>query len=101
MTSPAGAAVLALPIDEHGAHLGLARDDRRRFVDRGRANRGRHVVVVDQRAAAEIEFGALRQLGDGAAIVKIEPFVPRQPGDRAIHGAGIDVAIAEPIGNRA
>ncbi len=95
-------AKLALPRDERLAHARLARDDRRRRVHLGGPDRRRDVVAVDANSTvAGLEPGLGRQRRHGRLVGQIDPVVPRLPRQRAVHRAGVDVAVAEPRRDRA
>ena len=54
-----------------------------------------HVVAVDLDAAVlDVDRGIARQLRDTRLVVQRQAIMKRLPRDRAIHGAGVNVAIA-------
>ena len=103
ITTPPPRAQLALPRDEHLAHLRQPRHRARDLVDLRRADRARDVVAVDRRRRR------LRRRCRRAAPARpppprrraAMPVVQRLPADGAIHRAGVDVAVAECLGDRA
>ena len=87
----------ALLLEQHGAHLGVRRD----LGDRGRHGRPpdllAHVAVGGHDAAVggEREAGLASQGGQRGAVVGGHPVAQRQVGDGAVHGAGVEVGVAE------
>ena len=91
-----------LPLAHHLAHLRVARDDRDELVDVGLADRGGDVGAVDEDATRVVEADRVlgRELGELVGEVEREPAAPREPGERAVHRAGVEVAEAEPLGEK-
>jgi hypothetical protein len=58
------------------------------------------VAIDGDDPVADCEAGAFGQRRNGVLVREVGPFVQRLPCDRAIHRAGIDVAITEPRGYR-
>jgi len=87
---------VALSPDEHVAHAWQARHGCRDLVDLGRPDRARHVVPVDgDYPSLDDDICALRQRRNRRFIVQGDVLVERLPTHRAIHGAGIDMPVAE------
>jgi hypothetical protein len=79
----------------------MARNMRGGSVDFGRANRARDIVPVDHDAAVfEVEAGALGNPRDPGFVGEVHALLERHPCHRAVHGAGIDVAIAQSLRHR-
>ena len=88
---------LPLTLDQHGAHLRQPRDDGRRAIDFRRANRARDVGAVDRDLSArDVHLRLRRDARHGLLIVERHVVAKRLPADGAVHGAAVDVPIAEP-----
>ena len=94
---------LALALAHDLAHLRVPRDDRDGGVDLGRADLGRHVVAPDEDAAslAELDRMLAREVDERGNVVELDPVVQRQPGEGAVHRAGVEIAEPEPRRERA
>ena len=91
-------AELALALAHHLAHLGVPRDHRHHAVDPNLADRVGDVGVVDQHPAVGGEDDGLlhRQPAEARPVAEVEPAAQREPGEAPVHGAGVEVAEAEP-----
>ena len=83
----------------------MPRDDRDGGVDLGRADLGRHVVARRSKtplALAELDGMLAREVRRARARRRASTrVVQREPGESAVHRAGVEVAEAEPSGERA
>ena len=101
ITTPPCCADRALTGDEDFAHLRQARHRGRDLVDLGRPDRARDVVTVDgDDSAFDDEIRGTREIGDRRFVVQRDAVVMRLPSDRAIHRAGVDVAITKRLRQR-
>ena len=93
----------ALARDEHLAHARLPRDGGGGRVDLRRADRAppRRGHRRGRRRRRRRTRRAPPTAATASSSVEIDPVVQRLPRDRAIHRAGVDVAIAEPRRDRA
>ena len=88
--------------DEQLAHRRHSRHRRHGPIDLRRANRAGDVHAVHRDLTVRDEdVGAARQRGDRGFVLEIDAQVDDAPGQRPIHRAGVDVPIAERVGNRA
>ena len=96
-------AELPLPLAHHLAHRRVPRDDRDHPVDPRVADRRRDVGAGDPHAAVLVERDRLlpRQLGQQLGLAERNAPLHREPRQRAIHRAGVEVAEAEPLRERA
>ena len=80
----------------------MARDDRNHPVDAGLADRGRDVGAADPDPVALGEEDGLlpRQLRQPLRVAEVEPALHREPRERSVHRAGVEVAEAKPLGER-
>ena len=94
---------LTLPLAHHLAHLVVARDDRDHPVDARLADRRGHVGAGDEDAAVLVEGDRVlaRELAERLAVAERQRLAHREPGERAVHRAGVEVAEAEPLGEPA
>ena len=92
----------ALPLAHHLAHVVVARDDGDELVDVRLADRGRDVAAVDEDAALLVEPDRVlgRERGQLAGEVECHAAAARQPGQRAVHRPRVEVAEAEPLGEK-
>jgi hypothetical protein len=98
----ASLAVTALTGDEDLTHAWKPRYRRGRLVHVRRSNRTRHVVAVDRHEVAlHADCRVARDAGHAGFIVERHAIVRRHPGHRAVHRAGIDMAIAKTLRQRA
>src|SRR5206468_5158730 len=59
----------------------------------------RGVDAVDQDALAELDVEPARQLGQGLAVGRVDAVAEGGEGDRAVHGARVEVGDPEPAGH--
>src|SRR5581483_6007066 len=80
------------------AHRRLPRHERHEPVDPRLADRGGDVAAGDRDAPvlAERDGVLRRELGERRAVLGVDPALGGEPGERAVHGAGVEVAEAEP-----
>ena len=92
----------ALALSHHLAHVVVAGDDRDELVDVRLADRGGDVAAVDEDAALLVEPDRVlgRERGELAGEVERDAAAPRQPRQRAVHRPGVEVAEAEPLGEK-
>ena len=93
-------AELALPHAHHLAHLRMPRDDGHHAVDLRAADCGRDVDAVDGHALLVLERHGVRarELPELPAVGEVEAALDREPCERAVHRAGVEVAEREPLG---
>src|SRR6476469_3674308 len=91
---------LLLARAHHLAHVLVARDDRDEAVDVGLANRGGDVRVGDPDAPLLVEADRRlgRELAELVAVAERHPALAREPRQRPVHRAGVEVAKAQPLG---
>src|SRR5205823_4961960 len=84
----------------HLAHLWMSRDDRHHAVDLRAADRRRDVDAVDEDALLVLERDRLlaRERAEALAVGEVEAALEREPRERAVHRAGVEVAEGEPLG---
>ena len=96
-------AELALALAHHLAHLRVARDDRHHPVDPHLADRVGDVGVVDvargRRSSKTTGFSRASAPSAGPSP-RSSAAAEREPGQAAVHRAGVEVAEAEPLGER-
>ena len=92
----------ALALSHHLAHLRVPRDDRDELVDVRLADRRRDVAAVDEDAAVLVEADRMlgRERSQLVGQVERDAAAPRQPGQRAVHRPRVEVAEAEPLGEK-
>jgi hypothetical protein len=92
-------AELALTVAHHLAHLVVAGDDRHDSVDLRLADRRGDVGVVDEDAPCLVEDDRMpaRQLAERRAVAERQRLTQREPREGAVHRAGVEVAVAEPL----
>ena len=88
---------LALPLAHHLAHGVMAGHDGHHPVDAGFADRGRDVGAADPDPVVLGEEDGLltRELREPLRVAEVEPALHRQPGERPVHRASVEVAEAE------
>ena len=93
-------AELALPLAHHLAHLRVARDRRDDLVDARLADLDRHVAAVDQDVLLVLEADRMLagERAEALRVVEVGCALEREPGQRAVHRARVEVAKAEPRG---
>ncbi len=81
----------------------MPRDDGNHPVDLRLADRRGHVGAVDPHAIVVVEPHGLllRELRERVGVAELEAALHREPRERAVHRAGVEVAEAEPLGERA
>ena len=94
---------LALALAHHLPHVVVARDDRHHPVDPRPPDRRRHVRARDEHAAVFVERDRASpcEPAQWLALGQRQPLAHREPGQRAVHRAGIEVAEAEPLRQKA
>ena len=90
---------LALTLPHDRPDLGVPSDDGDEPVDLGAADRRRHVGAADEAASLGVEVDRVRrrEIAEQRALVHRHAVAPREPGQRAVHGAGVEVAEAEAL----
>jgi hypothetical protein len=90
----------ALPLAHHLPHAVVPCDDRHELVDVGPTDRRGDVTAADEDPARLVELDRVldRELGELVGQVERQPPAPSEPGERAIHRAGVEVPEAEPLG---
>ena len=90
----------ALALAHDLPHLGMPRDGRHGPVDLGLADRAVTSVVGDLDRAVRAERHRVlgRERRERAAVVERDPVAEGEPGQRAVHRPGVEVAEAEPRG---
>ena len=91
---------LALALAHHLAHRRVARDDRHHPVDLRAADRRGDVGAGDEDAAVALEGDRVlaRELAEAVAVGEVEGALQREPRERAVHRAGVEVAELEALG---
>ena len=81
----------------------MSRDDRDHPVDSVAADRGGDVGAGDPDALLLVEPHRLgeRQLAQCLAVAEVDSTLHREPGHRAVHRPRVEIAEAEPLGDRA
>src|SRR5919201_1613275 len=81
------------------SHLGVPRDDRDDPIDPRLADRGGHVGLVDPHTPVLVERDRILVREEPEPLALAERDVPRrrEPGQRAVHRAGVEIAVAEPL----
>src|SRR5437870_2605956 len=79
---------------------GVTGDDGDEPVDAGLPNRTGDVRSVDEDAALllDLDGAGAGELAEGRAVAEREAAGEREPGQRAVHRPGVEVAKAEPLG---
>src|SRR5207248_8972684 len=90
---------LPLALPHHAAHLRMARDDGDDAVDARAADRRGDVRRGDEDAAVLVELDGtrLREPPEPLRLVERDPLADREPRERAVHRARVDVAEAETL----
>jgi hypothetical protein len=96
-------AELALPVAHDLAHTRIPCDDGNHPVDFGLPDRRGHIGAVDPDAVVLVEPHGLllRESRDRIGVREVEVAPHREPGERAVHRARVEVAEVEPLGERA
>src|SRR3990170_3885130 len=90
---------LALALSHHLPHLGMARHRRDDAVDARGADLLRDLGAGDEhRAALEGDGVRARERAEGGRVLERRPALEREPGDGPVHGARVQGAKAESLG---
>src|SRR5215218_6576558 len=91
---------LALALPHHRAHGRVPRDHRHEAVDIGPADRGGDVGLADRDAAALVEADGIvgRELAQLLAVRERDAALAREPRERPVHRAGVEIAEAQLLG---
>src|SRR5262245_7584162 len=91
---------LPLPLAHHLADLRMARHNGHRAVGARMADRRRDVLPRDPYVPRFVELHRVGggKLAEAFAVLELDLLAQRQPGHGAVHGAGVEVAHAESLG---
>lgn len=91
----------SLLLDERGADSRMTCGERSGTRRLGRSQQIRDVPVADERPAVDKGDGPRLCAGGCGVGFEVDPVLDAQDGDRAVHGAGIQILESQPFGERA